>query len=695
MKNKFLFFFLIFAGSFLLFQIQPIMGKYLLPWFGGVPAVWTACLLFFQLFLLGGYLYAHLLQRLRFQKQLLVHVALLLCTVTVGTVLFFKWGNPILPEHSMNPSGSVGPTWRIIYLLSISIGLAYFLLSTSTSLLQAWFHRVSPAQSPYFLYALSNTAALLALLSYPFVIEPLLTTNMQALLWSGGFLVYAAVCTVCAVKIRQTPKPDETIIEEETDEPSADQRPNIAAYLLWTALAACGVLTLMSVTNQMTRDLPPIPFLWVLALALYLLSYVLGFTERLRKLPGLCLSLLLLAIGAAWVLIQYPNDKVIPMIAAYGFILFATCLFCHNALFRTKPHPRYLTGFYLCLSLGGVLAGLFVAIIAPKIFNFYWEYQLALVMATLLALILIYKNPNSRLYALRHAGWIPVILLAASSFRLPENQTWETIYRNRDFFGLLRIDRHRKINPPSYILYNGYTKHGAQYRHPQLVGRTTTYYTENSGVGQAILKHPKREARQPMHIGIVGLGVGTLAAYGTPGDIFDIYEINPTVVDLACSTPYFTYLADSAADAVNISVGDGRIQLEKEWEQSGSKQFDLLILDAFSGDSVPAHLLTEEAFELYLNHLAPEGLLLIHISNRYLDLVPLMQAQKEKCGIASAFVHHNSGQKDRFAIGSSWTIFAKDQSTLNAIKWENIELHPQVKTIRPWTDNFSNLLSLF
>jgi hypothetical protein len=691
MKNKNLFILTVFLGAFLLFQIQPIMGKYLLPWFGGVPAVWTVCLLFFQFLLLGGYVYAHFLQRFKPRRQVIIHVLLLACAALISMVLFFKWGSPILPAQSLKPVDEVNPTWNIFYLLLVSIGLAYFLLSTSTSLLQAWFHRIKPTESPYFFYGISNAAALLALISYPFIVEPLLTIQMHALLWSGGFLVYTGICLRCALGVRRMSlkgnpnRSGKAVLSENA--------PGTKDYLLWTVLAACGVLALMSVTNQMTQDMPPVPFLWILALALYLLSYVVGFVDRPRQDQGLYIFSLALSGFIAWVFVgKQLGYQLLIQIAGYSFILFSICLFCHNALYRIKPHPRYLTGFYLCLSLGGALGGLFVAIIAPLIFNRYWEYQLTLIMAASLAAIIVYRDRKGVFYKARHAGWPLVILLAVFISFKPAKDTMESLHESRNFFGTLRVIRDFDKGISPYSLFHGRIRHGGQYQHPKLAMRPTTYYTAESGIGQAIQTHPKRRGNEPMRVGVVGLGVGTLATYGRENDLYRWYEINPTVIDLACFSPYFSYIRDSAA-TIEIIPGDARIKLEHELRLSGSQQFDILVIDAFSGDSVPVHLLTREAFLLYLNHLNSDGLLAVHISSNHLNLVPLMQAMRDECGLHGVLIDHNAN--DRFSLHSSWVVFGREKGSIPGMRWENAAFREKNKSIRIWTDDFSNLLSLF
>ena len=681
-----------FLGAFLLFMIQPVIGKYLLPWFGGSSSVWTTCLLFFQILLLGGYAYAHFLQRLESRRQTAVHLLLLVSAVAAGIALYMKWGSPILPAPSLKPSADAPPVWNIFQLLLISIGLVYFLLSTSASLLQAWFHKIAPAKSVYFFYIISNTASLLALLSYPFLIEPMFPIKTQALMWSGGFVLYVVLCSLCAAELRRIKLPcNQTRAGKET---ASAGSPRAKDYLLWTVLAACGVLALMSATNQMTLDVPPIPFLWVLPLALYLLSYIVGFIDRLGKLQNFYILLPGLAGVTAWYLISRNVDCGLRVqIAGHSFILFSVCLFCHNALYRLKPHPAHLTVFYLCLALGGALGGVFVAVVAPNLFNHYWEYQIALVLAAVLAVLMIYLRPQSLLYKIRHVAWVPVCGLAVAITYTPLMEARESRYAARNFFGTLRVVQTEEIYGTLNTLYHGRIAHGAQYQDSSLSRSPTAYYTEESGVGLAIHALQARITERPMRVGMIGLGAGTLAAYGRTGDVYRLYDINPQIIELARDPAYFTYLQDSPA-AIEVVQGDARIQLERELQQQGQQNFDLLVMDAFSGDSPPAHLLTSEAFALYLRHLAPDGMIAVHISNQYIDFKPLMRAVKNSFGLSGVFICDNAGSSE-LAYASDWVVFSPSRDAVSQELWQNDTFEKYPRSVRLWTDDYSNLLSLF
>ncbi|NOU35697.1 MAG: fused MFS/spermidine synthase [Kiritimatiellaceae bacterium] len=676
--------FTVFLGAFLLFQIQPIIGKYFLPWFGGAPAVWLTCLMFFQLLLLGGYTYAHFLQRLPSGRQSALHVGLLVAALVTGGLLVFAWGSPILPGASWRPvAGSERPTADILRLLLISVGLSYFLLSTSASLLQAWSHRIQPERSPYIFYVVSNTASLLALLSYPFVVEPHLTIREQAWIWSGGFLIYAVLCAVCSSMVRNVPEiKQKECIQSETH---SKRHP-----ILWTLLSFGGVLALMAVTNQMTQDIPPVPFLWILPLSIYLLSYILGFMEKLRGWQDVYVYLLLCAFGAAWYLMRGGLElEIRNQIAAYSFILLAICLFCHNALYRAKPDPKHLTGFYLCISLGGALGGLFTVLAAPFLFKGYWEYQLVLILSGALAVYFIYTDAETRktFRVVRHA--FPVLLAAFAVFLGSGivKELRRSVYIERNFFGCVRVAKEINNGIPIYSLLHGKINHGMQIDHPKFRTRPTTYFTANSGVGLAM--QLKQQNPEPMRVGILGLGIGTLAVYGRTGDVYRLYEIDPAVIKLAQNSPWFSFLKDSKA-GIEVVQGDGRISLERD----PANRFDVLVLDAFTGDSPPAHLLTLEAFGLYLNHLADGGVIAVNISNRYLDLLPVLVQVRNHFNLNAAYITTPGDMK--ISANAQWVLLSRDAEWLRqpAIAQVDSLKNQMVRDIRPWTDDYSNLLSV-
>ncbi|WP_168442521.1 polyamine aminopropyltransferase [Pontiella desulfatans] len=641
--------------------------------------------MFFQLLLLGGYAYAHFLQRFAPCRQVMMHCSLLGAVILVGIALFFVWGNPILPSADWRPENNLWPAWSVFRLLLVSIGAAYFLLAANTSLLQAWMHKADSSKSPYVLYIVSNTASLLALLGYPFLAEPFFALKTQAFLWSLGFIVYALLCALAARHVR-----DISASAVNQDAALGSSSPGWRRYLAWISLSACGVLVLMAITNQMTQDVPPVPFLWVLPLALYLLSYIVGFMDRLAigKWNDVYLYILVVGCYLAWYLMEKGSViGLIPQIAGYGLVLFSLCLFCHNGLYRRRPEPRFLTGFYLSISLGGVLGGIFVAIVSPVVFSHYWEYQISLVLAAVLAVFTVYADKKSMFHVVRHALWIPVLLLGFNVSRDAVEESGKSVYISRNFFGKVYVAKKAQMDNTvmSYELKHGHITHGLQIDHPIYRKYPTTYYTEKGGGGLAIVKHPKRRLGQPMHVGLLGMGIGTLAAHGQEGDVFRFYEINPEVINLATNSPWFTYVGDSKAN-VEVVCGDGRMAMEDDLK-AGISKFDVLAIDVFSGDQVPVHIITKEAFGLYLELLEEDGLIAIHISNRYLDLAPVLKAAAGHYGLYSSLI---TTPKKGFSSQTTWVLMGRSERLVEKISPSGIG----GEVSRLWTDDFSNLFSV-
>ncbi len=677
----------IFLSAFLLFQVQPMIGKYVLPWFGGSPMVWTVCMLFFQVVLFFGYAYAHLVARLkRPGVQVSLHILLLVAAISCL---------PITPGDQWKPNNASDPTGRILVLLLVSIGLPYLLLSATGPLLQAWYVRVDQQRSPYRLYALSNLGSLLALLSYPFLFDPNLGADQQTIAWSFLFALFAASCAWCGVHvwrhgaspaIREAPPSGAT---------TGSQRPPWGDMLLWFLLAMVPSVMLLATTNQVCTDLAVVPFLWVLPLTLYLLSFILCF-HSLHWCSRLVWPIAWGLIVAITVLIMYRGQGAatsVPIgfqITGYIALLFCCAMLCHGELVRIKPEPAHLTGFYLIMSAGGAAGGLFVGVLAPLLFDNYVELPLAIIGCTVLMLVVYHRDRSSLLGRDRPRwAWLclvaVVLALTATQVDLFSRSLNGVLEIHRNFFGVLRVRAQPDPDRDGEFicqLIHGRTQHGMQFSAADKRAWPTTYYGENSGIGM-ILSKPG--ASRPRHIGVVGLGVGTLTAYAEPGDTFQFYEINPDVVQLA--RQFFCYL-EMCPEEPRIVLGDARLSMENEAPQA----FDVLVLDAFSSDSIPVHLLTREAFAVYLRHLRPHGILAVHISNMHLDLHPVVAGHAQDSGMEIAIIHSDE-VPDRGVTDAVWALLSRTPLALQIPEVQQAKL-PPVKHKLHWTDQRSSLVQV-
>ena len=681
----------IFLSAFLLFLVQPLIAKYILPWFGGGPGVWTTCLLFFQCVLLAGYAYSHASVRwLKPRGQVILHLALL-----SGAVVFL----PIIPDEGWRSSVSGDPSWAILGLLAVCLGVPYLAVSSTGPLMQAWFARTNPGRSPYRLYALSNLGSLLALLAYPLVLEPNVTRKSQAEGWSWGFVAFALAAIVCAIDLWRRARPiasvhaDQTQTDDQELQHAQDQRSLLWKALLWVLLPACASVLLMAFTTRLTEEVAPMPLLWIVPLAVYLLSFIVcfewpGLYHRPTFVALLMVSLWLLAA----IMMNQTKVWIVWQVSGFMFALFVSCMVCHGEAYRLRPPAARLTAFYLAIAAGGAMGGAFVALVAPRVFNFQAEFYLALfgTLALLLACMMI----DARSWFYRgemRAGWLSLIALAlgaavAMAFHAREEQKY-TVARFRNFFGRLRIDE--LPGPDGRIamaLYHGRILHGAQIMHPDFLRWPTTYFGPASGGGRAIQHFPKQENRR---IGVVGLGVGTLATYGRSGDVFRFYEINP-LVDKLANDP-FAFLASSPAK-IEIVLGDARLMMEREEPQN----YDLIVLDAFSGDTVPLHLLTLEAFKIYDRHLAHDGAILAHISNAHIQLHKPLLPIADQLKMETAMVH-TPGQPLDLLHESVWVIMTRNRALLDHEQLRppiSVRPTPQTRRVDLWTDERVNLLQV-
>ena len=676
----------IFLSAFLLFQIQPMIGKVILPWFGGTPAVWSTVMLFFQILLTGGYAYAYWLMG-RARKQNVIHVSLISVAVLVIIFLSTIWKSPITPDPSWKPEDVSAPILDIFKLLFVSVGLPYFILASNGPLMQAWFSRIFPERSYARLYSISNVGSLLGLLAYPVLIEPNLSLRSQGWMWSIGFVVFGLLAVWVAIQngrvtLPSTGKPESVRTTE---------RPSSALLALWIALSATASLFLLSVTNQISQEVAVIPFLWVLPLAIYLLSFILTFSgERGYNRRLYAVLFIIATVLTLFVLLNATKLHIYWQILAYCFLLFTACMLCHGELYTLRPAADYLTTFYLMVSIGGALGGLFVSLVAPLIFNGYWEFFVGLAMAIAIVLTVLRGNRNvnevSR-FVFFVFGLVTVMLVLVGSFFSGE------LFSKRNFYGVIRVRGDLIGEPPrhAYLMAHGITVHGLQFIDEDR-DLPTTYYVRDGGAGLAILNHPRYG--QNLRVGMLGVGIGTLAYYGQPGDVYRLYEINPVVADLAEGRGgYFSFVKDSKAD-VTMVLGDARISLERELAENGSQQFDILALDTFSSDSIPVHLVTKEAFALYLEHLAPDGVIAAHITNLHLDLQPVFWGLAEYYDLSMVRVEYESDDDGGYA--SHWILLARDPVLLDitAIQERAIDLSEYTTNLKLWTDDYSNLFQI-
>jgi hypothetical protein len=676
-------------SAFLLFQIQPIVAKMILPWFGGSAAVWTTTLMFFQLALLAGYVYSYCSVRyLKPKTQAALHLGLL-----AASLLFL----PAIPPPSWKPGGGGDPTLGIVRVLAGTVGLPYFILSTTGPLLQAWYAASRPGAIPYRLFALSNAGSMLALITFPVVVEPYLSTRAQGWIWSGSYALFAVLCGFVAARGQRigdvvTPGPADAACDDAASGPPSWRR-----QILWIALPACASALLLAVTNHMTQNIAPFPFIWVLTLALYLASFILCFESdrfylRALFLPLLAIVLLAMAVGTyytltrsdnKWTWSQDGNLNIKLAFPLFSVGLFVCCMVCHGELARLKPHPRYLTKYYLTLALGGAIGGLFVAVLAPRVFNSYLELPIAMVLCAALAAIAVWRRIPR--IGLRSTAVAFTVFLAIYLAYHETADRHRFVASTRNFYGLLRIMDMREQGETLGLrkLVNGTIIHGAQLLDPDSRRLPTSYYGLTSGVGRAISLY---QPRPHMKVGVVGLGAGVLASYCRAGDVFRFYEINPLDVEVA--NRYFTFLKDCPGDC-KVSLGDARLVLERQPPQ----EFDVLAVDAFSSDAIPVHLLTRQAFRLFVRHLKPDGILAVHVSNRYLDLVPIVARNSEELQRFAFEVDDIAGD---FLSDSDWMLVTPDTRAFSSLASKGVSIirRGAPGKLRTWTDDFSNLYQI-
>jgi len=642
------------CSSTLLFLVQPMMAKAILPRYGGSAGVWVTCMLFFQVALLVGYAYAYLITRhLGGKAQAAVHLTLVAASLAVL---------PLRPRLEWAPAAS--PPLAILLLLTVSVGLPYFVLATTSPLVQSWYAGAG-ARFPYRLFALSNAASLAALLSYPVAIERWAPLAQQLRWWSGAYAVFALLAAVAAFRSRALPALQ-----------NGAEGVKTAGVMLWIALAACASTLWLATANHLSQEVAAIPFLWILPLSLYLLSFILCFEAHgwYRR------EVFRWLLPAAWIAVCFRLSRQgssggleweIPVMSA---ALFVCCMFCHGELAASKPEPKQgLPYFYLMVALGGALGAVFVGVAAPNLFTSYLELPIGITASVLLALPLLYGY-TSRARLIR----VGVVAVVAFAVATRFSGGGREVTRIRNFYGALLVSDTGSGEAAVRSLYSGTTRHGVEFLSPARSRLATAYFGPESGAGR-VLESGGTAGRR---VGIIGLGAGTLAAYGRQGDHFRFFEINPAVIEVAAR--YFRFLAESDAET-DVIADDGRLALEREPPQS----FDVIVLDAFSDDSIPTHLLTREAFQVYAGRLRPGGIIAVHITNRYLDLYPVVAAAAEAIGRKIVPIHSEADPARQISMADWAVLPASGEGFQELARFSRSD--PPRRSTRAWTDDYSNL----
>ena len=812
----------IFLGAFLLFLVQPLIGKFILPWFGGSPGVWTTCLLFFQCLLLAGYAYAHCLNYfLPIRKQVVVHCVLLFLVLI---------SLPITPSDSLKPAEGESPVIEILILLSLSIGLPYLALSATGPLIQVWYSKAHPNTSPYRLYALSNVGSLFALVVFPFVLEPWTTRTFQVISWSWAMVFFVIFCGLLAWKLRTISEPKRKDSSGETSKEEFYQKG--FSWVFWLALPACATVLLMATTNKMCQDVAVVPFLWVLPLVLYLITFIISFDSPQWYVREFFLPMLVLCWGAVlWVITEGVGVHILLQVMVYCAALFVSCMICHGELFRLRPETSRITQYYLGISAGGAFGGFAVAVLAPQFLSGYWEYHISIclvgflfflmqsftrdiwrlnkwhirgvlficwaavsfvllghtnfgigakcafifipifsgvglsrlildgwyygndpsegidfkssIAAVILILIGIFcclgvmenfysSNSGGWVSELNPGIWIVAALMILNLFVWLSLRNWKgkeigwgwhglilgpalvglslglyreakmttdgSIYMDRNFYGTLKVGRYLdKGKEPYRLLLNGRITHGCQYESQEACDWITTYYTYGSGVELAVRFTPDKEKR----VGVVGLGVGTVAGYAKEGDFYCMYDINPSVVSLSSDEQkQFTYCLNAKARGAKVEIvgGDARLAMERELYMSKNRQFDVLVLDAFSSDSIPVHLLTLEAMKIYGKHLKRDGVLAVHISNRYLNLAPIVQRLAKELSYKMILVDSPDGKEvgQDWVYAATWILLSRNQEFIDKVE-ANGEGQTDLRgrqDLPLWTDDYASVFRI-
>lgn len=656
----------LFTSAGLLFWLQPLIAKMLLPLLGGAPSVWNTCMVFFQALLLAGYAYVLAIGRFRVKTQILIHLPLL---IVAGAVLPFSIGEGLLTQL---PS-QTNPTLWLLKVLAITVGFPFFVLSATAPLLQRWFSHSShsSAKDPYFLYAVSNAGSMLSLLAFPFVLEPRWNLGTQSRYWAIGYVLLALLIGLCALLIGGKQN-----IESAA---STDvERVPLIKRMEWVGLALIPSSLMLGVTTHISTDVASMPLIWIIPLALYLLTFILAFANRqILTLKVATLLAPAAVIGLGFITLLKPQISLWGVIGLHLAVFFLIAFSCHRRLALARPSVNNLANYYLWISIGGVLGGIFNALVAPFVFSTPFEYPLIMIAA---CPVLSCGIAWSRSWLKFAFPLLVAVLMLGSSLDTKER----SLTTQRNFFGVWRVSSDEKNE--FHRLKHGSTTHGYQFTDTAKRCTPTTYFHNDGPVGQvfkAFDAHPSSNI-----VGVIGLGAGTLSSYSHPQQQWDFYEIDPAIVGIAQDKRYFTYLSDCAKASTRMILGDARLKM-KEAPQA---HYGLFVIDAFSSDSIPSHLVTVEALDLYLSKLAPDGLLAMNISNRYLNLEPLLSGLAQEKGMFARIRRDQQSDYATAKFASSWVVMARKESALGSIladsRWRTLNGHVV------WTDDFSNILDL-
>ena len=720
----------LFISATLMFILQPLFGKLLLPLLGGSPAVWNTCMVFYQTVLFLGYLYAHILSsKCDPRRQVLIHAVVIVVSFIALPVA--------LPEVT-NPPTDTNPTFWLMGILFLAIGLPFFVVSTVSPLLQKWFADIGhhTSEDPYYLYAASNAGSMVALLSYPFLIEPTIGLVEQKSFWSIGYVLLGILIIGCAVVLWRNQSAESTDKIEEVEE--SENLP-LLTQLHWLVLAFVPSSLLLGLTNFISTDIASVPLLWIIPLTLYLLTFILVFSKWADKIHPAMVSLQPIVL-LPFIAYSFVDPAALPFwlnLILHLIAFFLAVMVCHGELAKRRPHTKHLTHFYLIMSFAGMLGGMFNTFVAPFIFNAVYEYPIMIVAALflrpgfssqkalfqmwfpLLLLCLgltVYLLSDNLSQSIIYSATNGLILLAGLSYAFRsqainlglltgvilfftlgiQNLISNTIYQERSFFGVLSVresvllDENKK--PEKYHeLFHGTTKHGAQRLASHLQTTPLTYYSRPGPMGQLFKVFDNKN--QDWEIGAVGLGAGALACYAKQQQHWTQYEIDPLVIEIAKNPDYFTYLKRCSKNST-FKVGDARLSLANESDQ----KFDLLIMDAFSSDSVPTHLLTREAIELYFTKLKPNGILAFHITNRHLEIKKVISDHVNHFKLSALIQEFKPKKEIPLVIATDWVVMAKHAETLEPLRqsqlgnWQKLPLFFDMK---PWADDFTNIIGIW